>query len=58
LKLVNAVDTKKQMPLFQWLFDAKLSVKLTTQILDETIRFKWSKRVTPELAGFFLKWTV
>jgi hypothetical protein len=57
IKLANAVDTTKQVFLFNLLVELLPSnCSLVCAVIQDTIKLKWSRRVTPDLAKFFLKW--
>jgi len=53
LKLVNTVDTAKQLPMFE-ILTAKLQTK-ALPIMNDTIKLKMARRVSAELGRHFLQ---
>lgn len=56
VKLLNAVDTRKQMPMFEILTDklCEKYVSLMGAVINDTIKFKFGRRVSHELGGHLL----
>jgi hypothetical protein len=55
LKLVNTIDTKKQLPMFLVLTESLDYVTLMGSIINDTVKLKFGRRVSDELGTHLLK---